>query len=143
MQAQFPSLSDEIREAGMCLALGRSTAGAFHLLRCLEAVLRAVSRCLRIPDPVKAGDRNWGKALTGIEAEIDRRWPKSSRTSGDGVQMEKLHTSLAAMKNPYRNATMHLEIKYTESEARHLMEITRGIMESVAARMDENGQPLA
>jgi hypothetical protein len=47
------------------------------------------------------------------------------------------------MANPYRNATMHLDDKYTEDEARSLLELVRGYLRSVAARMDEDGLPLA
>ena len=36
---------------------------------------------------------------------------------------------------------MHLEEKYTEEEARSLLEIVRGYLQSVAARMDEDGNP--
>jgi hypothetical protein len=38
----FPSVAYEIEEAGKCLALDRSTASAFHSIRCLEAGIRAV-----------------------------------------------------------------------------------------------------
>lgn len=76
--AKFPSLAYEIREAGRCLALGRSTAAAFHAIRCLEAAVLAMSRCLCIPDPIKASQRNWGAMLRLVKADIDRRWPTST-----------------------------------------------------------------
>ena len=47
------------------------------------------------------------------------------------------------MANPYRNATMHLDDMYTKDEARSLLELVRGYLQSVKARMDENGLPLA
>jgi hypothetical protein len=50
---KFPSLIYEINEGTKCLALGRSTASAFHSIRCLEGGIRAISRCLKIPDPTK------------------------------------------------------------------------------------------
>lgn len=140
---KFESLAYEIDEVGKCMALGRSTAAAFHMLRCLEAAMRAIARSLGIPDPIKGTDRNWGNALKEIKNEIDRRWPQSTRLSGDGPLFEKFHGTLDAMKNPYRNSTMHLEEKYTEAEARSLLEIVRGILTGVAARMDEEGQPKA
>ena len=140
---KFHSLAYEIDEIGKCLALSRSTAAAFHMLRCLEAAMRAVARCLGIPDPIKGTDRNWGNALKAMVAEIDSRWPKGTRISGDGVLFERYHATLQAIANPYRNATMHLEDKYTEEEARSLLEIVRGFLQSVAKRMDEDGNPKA
>ncbi|WP_159592600.1 hypothetical protein [Chelativorans xinjiangense] len=140
---KFPSISDEITEAGKCLALDRPTAGAFHLIRCFEAAIRAMSRCLGIPDPIKGTDRNWGNVLRTISAEIEQRWPKATRLRGDALLFESFHAVLTAMQNPYRNSTMHLEIKYTDAEARHLFEIVKGFMQKVASRMDESGLPLA
>ncbi|RWO90952.1 hypothetical protein [Mesorhizobium sp.] len=139
----FQSLTYEIEEIGKCLALGRSTAAAFHMLRCLEAAMRAIARCLGIPDPIKGTDRNWGNALKEISTETENRWPKATRIGGDGALFERFHATLKAMANPYRNATMHLEDKYTEEEARSLLEIVRGYLRSVAARMDQDGNPKA
>lgn len=38
---------------------------------------------------------------------------------------------------------MHLDMRYTESEARHLLEIVRGLLVRIAGRMDEQGEPKA
>jgi hypothetical protein len=65
----FPSLSYEIEEAAKCLALERGTASAVHSIRGLEASIRAISRCLGIPDPIKASDRSWGKMLGKVRDE--------------------------------------------------------------------------
>lgn len=63
---KFPALAYDIEEAGKCLALGRSTSSAFHSIRCLEGAIRAMSRCLGIPDPTKGSDRTWFKMLEAI-----------------------------------------------------------------------------
>lgn len=140
--AKFPSLGYEIEEAGRCLALSRSTAAAFHAIRCLEAAVLALSRCLRIPDPIKAADRNWGAMLRLIKAEVDRRWPTSTdRLNGDGQIFDELYGSLAGMQNPYRNATMHLDRVYTDEDADDLFGVVRGITRRVASRCDEEGEP--
>jgi hypothetical protein len=140
----FPCVSYDIEEASKCLALERSTASAFHSIRALEAAIRAISRCLRIPDPTRAADRNWGAMLKKINAEIDRRWSGSSnRMSGDGEFFDNAFAALAAMQNPYRNSTMHLDQKYTSEEASHIFEVVGGFMKKLASRMDEDGLPLA
>lgn len=140
--SKFPSLLYEIGEASKCLALGRSTASAFHLIRSLEAVIRAISRCLHISDPIKGADRNWGKMLDLVKKEIDRRWPASSdRMAGDGRFFEESYGILASIKNPYRNATMHFDTKYTTEEAKLLADIVSGFTKKVASRCDESGEP--
>ena len=141
--AKFPSISYDVDEAGKCLALNRSTASAFHTIRCLEAGIRALTRCLGMPDQTKGSDRNWSNILRKITEELDKRWPKATRISGDGQKFEEIVAVLAALQNPYRNATMHLDRKYTEDEAKHLLVVIGGLMRAIASRMDENGDPLA
>jgi hypothetical protein len=141
---KFPSAAYEVEEAMKCLALGRSTASAFHSIRCLELGIKAISRCLGIPDPTKAADRSWFKLLKAIKDETDKRWPTSTnKLSGDGRFFEEAYAALAAMQNPYRNATMHLDQKYTEAEAQHTFDIVKGFMVKLASRCDENGEPNA
>lgn len=141
---QFSSAVYEIDEAAKCLALARSTASAFHSIRCLEAGIAALSRCLSIPDPTKAHERNWGKILKAVKDAMDARWPTSSdRMRGDGQFFDEAYAALAAMQNPWRNATMHLDQKYTPDEARHIFDVVKGFMVRVANRMDENGDPKA
>ena len=144
VDAKFPSVIDEIAEAGKCLALDRSTAGAFHAIRTLEVGIRALARCLNIPDPTRASDRNWGATLRAIKDDSDTRWPGSStRMSGDGQFFDQAYAALAAMQNPWRNATMHLDQKYTLEEARSVFDVVKGFMMKLASRMDENGDPKA
>lgn len=142
---KLPSAEYDIQEAAKCFALSRSTASAFHSIRCLEAGIRAVARSLNIPDPIKGSDRSWGKTLGVIKTEIDKRWPASSagRMSGDGQFFDEFYGSLSGMQNPYRNATMHLDHKYTEDEAEQILIVVKGIMRKVASRMDEQGEPKA
>src|SRR5882724_6262350 len=139
---KFPSIAYEIDESAKCLALRRATASAFHSIRSLEAAIRAMSRCLGIPDPTRAAGRSWGNLLKVIKAEIDVRWlTTTDRLLGDGRMFEETYAALAAMQNPYRNATMHLDHKYTEDEAQNLFEIVKGFMNRIADRMNENGDP--
>jgi hypothetical protein len=135
----------EADEAAKCLALGRPTAAVFHLMRVMEVGIKAMSRCLAIPDPIKPVDRNWGRILEKIQKEgIQKHWPNvSDRTHGDGALFEELYVSLEAVRNPWRNATMHVENKYTDDEAEHILVAVRGFMKKLASRCDENGQPLA
>jgi len=124
--------------------LERSTASAFHSIRALEAAIRAIARCLGIHDPTRAQDRSWGNVLKSVKTEYERRWPTTGgRMTGDGRFFEEAHGLLAAIQNPYRNATMHLDQKYTVEESRHMFEVVGGFMRKLASRMDENGHPLA
>lgn len=141
---RFPSVAYEVEEAGKCLALDRSTACAFHSICCLEAGIRAMARCLAIPDPTRAVDRSWPQLLRAIREEIDKRWPsKLPRSGGDAELFDNAYAALAAVQNPWRNATMHLDQIYTAKDAAHVLEIVGGFMRKLASRMDEDGLPLA
>jgi hypothetical protein len=109
----------------------------------MEIGLRATARCLGIPDPIKARERNWAVILEKIRTQIDAKWPASTRLRGDGVLFENIYTSLDAVKNSWRNSTMHVERTYTEEEAMHVFHAVKGFMSKVAERMDENGSPKA
>jgi hypothetical protein len=142
--AKFPIAAFDIDEACKSFALDRSTAAVFHLMRVLEIGIRALARALQIPDPLKPAERNWGVILKEIWTGIEKKWPTSaSRMHGDGALFEGLHASLDAVKNPWRNATMHVETKYTDDEAEHILIAVRGFMKKLASRMDEEGKPLA
>jgi hypothetical protein len=139
---QFPSLIPEIEDIGSAFAFERWTASAFHSIRCLEAGIRAITRCLGIPDPTKGAERNWSNITRSIKASIDTKWPSATdKMTTDCKAFETIYGALAAMQNPYRNETMHLEARYNEGEARHILEMVRGLMQNIAARCDENGLP--
>jgi hypothetical protein len=63
--------------------------------------------------------------------------------SGDGALFEELYASLDAVRNPWRNAPMHVERKYTDDEAEHIFVAVKGFMMKLASRCDEDGKPFA
>jgi hypothetical protein len=78
------------------------------------------------------------EAASGIEI----KYPTAAdRSSGDGALF--LHASLDAVRNPFRNTTMHVEKKYTDDEAEHILALVKGFMKKLASRCDENGHPFA
>jgi hypothetical protein len=145
IEAKFLSVAFELDEAAKCLALGRPTASVFHLMRIVELGVRTTARCLQIPDPTKPYERNWGNILRTIRDEgIAVKWPTpGARMSGDCALFEELYASLDAVRNPWRNATMHVERKYTDDEAEHIFVAVKGFMVKLASRCDEDGKPFA
>lgn len=135
LRTKFPSGSFEIDEASKCLSLGRSTACVFHLMRMLEICLRAVAKCLALP----ALGPNWGDVLRAMRDDRARRgnaWPEREL-------FNDIYARLDAIRDAWRNTTMHVENVYTEQQAMELFEHTRSFVGKLATRMDENGLPLA
>jgi hypothetical protein len=146
VHTKFPSMTFEIDEAGKCLAFHRPTSTVFHFMRAMEIGIRSVSRCLGIPDSVSGSGRNWGTILRLMKAEIDRRntavpaqWP----VAGDRDLFEDAYISLDAVRNTWRNATMHVENTYTDDEAEHILVACRAFLTKIAGRHDEQGLPAA
>jgi hypothetical protein len=82
--------------------------------------------------------------LDAVKGESGRRWPTSAdRLAGDGQTFDEVYAALAALQNPYRNATMHLDHKYTDDESKHIFDLVGGLMRRVASRCDEMGDPKA
>jgi hypothetical protein len=134
----------EVDEAGKCLALNRPTAAVFHLIRTMEVGILATSRCLQIADPIKPAERNWGRILEKIKRmELKKKAEHGGSNSRRRSIFEALYASLDAVKNPWRNATMHVENKYTDDESEHIFAAVRGFMKKLASRCDENGEPYA
>jgi hypothetical protein len=143
--SSFPSAVFEFDEAGKCLALGRSTASVFHLMRVMEIGIRAVARCLNIGDPVKGYEKNWGYVLREIKKEMDTRnglqplpWKNDDKAFFDDV-----YASLDAVRVAWRNTTMHVQNKYVDDEAEHIFIAVKGFVRKLASRCDETGTPRA
>jgi hypothetical protein len=97
---------NDFDQAGKCIAFDLPTAGAFHLLRGTEAVLREYYD-LGVPGPKKAPPkmRNWGvyiKLLSEHKAE------------------PKVTSLLTHIKDAYRNPVLHPEENYTDERAQVL-----------------------
>jgi hypothetical protein len=140
-EKQFPSAIFDLEEATKCLALGRATAAVFHLMRVMEIGVRALAQSLQIPDPVSPAQRNWGNILNNIKNAIDTKWKSTARSNGDGKLFEEFHSSLDAVRNPWRNATMHVENVYNYDDAEHIFFAVKGFMKKLASRFNENGDP--
>lgn len=143
---KFANASFDIEEAGKSLALGLTTAAVFHSMRILEIGIKATMNSLSLPAPTRDADRNWGNMLRKIKEEIDGRnksKPPKWKNASDKDFFEEIHASLDAVRNVWRNATMHVEKKYTPSEADHIFSAVRGFMMKLSFRCDEQGLPLA
>lgn len=138
---RYPSMIFDLEEAAKCLALGRSTASAFHAMRALEVSIRAIATFLGIDDPTRPAERNWGTVLKAIKDAMDAKYPAKKRMPGsEGCKVEALYTTLDAIKNPWRNGTMHAENVYQPHEANHIMQAVNQHMLKQVEVCNEDGE---
>jgi hypothetical protein len=106
-------------------------------MRMLEIAIRAIAKRLSIDDPIKPAHKNWSVVLKVIKEKLD--------TLDRGNEKEFLlgiYALLEAVRNPWRNATMHVEQVYTEAEARHILQSTAILLQKMAIVFDENGSSI-
>jgi hypothetical protein len=120
----FPAASEDISESAKCLALGRTTATVFHLMRAMECSVQVLSQKLGIRNT----EREWGKLLSDI-GNIIKEMPLGSVRD----KWSEVHTHLYHVKQAWRNNTMHPKQTYTDVEAEAIFSAVRVFMNGLAA----------
>lgn len=136
---KFTDAQYDLDEATKCLAFGRYTATVFHLMRMVEILLFALHACLNISTILSGNDRNWGNVLNRIRDAIASKGSKWNERNA----FQEMFALLGAVKDAWRNSTMHVEKKYTDEECVSIFNAVRDLAQKVARRMDETGKPLA
>jgi hypothetical protein len=113
VEAKFPTMSEDIAEAGKCLALNRSTAAVFHLMRVVEIAVQLFGDKLGI---TLAADKNWQNILDEINKAIKKLDQKAPQTRAYAEASAHLYN----VKLCWRNAVMHPKQTYTADEAEAL-----------------------
>jgi hypothetical protein len=109
-------------------------------MRTIEIGVRALAKRLGIPDPTSSTERSWGVVLGLIKDALDAKFAKKKRLPGtEGAKLEAIYVTLDAIKNPWRNATMHVETVYTEADASFILQCTAAFMRKLMDVCDENG----
>jgi len=138
--SRFPSAREDIEEAAKCVALGRSTAAVFHLVRVLERALHALGRSLNYPELTTTIEgRNWEDILGTCRTELKKQnrdrvaaWSAEPVFYADAVQR------LIAIKEAWRNEVMHVRPQgYNEQQAREIWALTDGFMRHLATKLAE------
>lgn len=119
----FPSANDDIYEAGMCLALERSTACVMHLMRVLEAGLAALGGRVGVTNK-----NDWGAYLRGIGSELDARAKASGARSADEQFYAEAGANFDRLRRAFRNPTMHPEKSYSQERAEEILLAVKSFM---------------
>lgn len=124
VESAFPKASEDIAEAGKCLAVGRSTATVFHLMRAMESSVVALGSKLNATVIDKDNlELEWGKILRNINGAIEALPRGSEKESWSNASSLLLHAKIA-----WRNPTMHPKQTYTIEQARQIINCCRAFM---------------
>jgi hypothetical protein len=138
----FPSARFDIASAGICAAVGLSTAAVFHLMRALEVGLAAIGNVF----DVSLEHRSWGPAIDELDRKIREMDRGEWRTRGDWKDQQLFYSQaishLDVVRAAWRNHTMHGRSQYTEEMAAQILANVRAFMQSLAERLSEVGANL-
>ncbi|HEV3081213.1 MAG TPA: hypothetical protein VGY66_15645 [Gemmataceae bacterium] len=128
VEARFPRLSEDIEEAGKCFAAARYTASVFHLMRVMESAVKTIARKFKVT--VNLRD-TWGDILRNIHAPIQAMPQATAKQKSKRDSWLSLEAHLYAVKEAWRNSTMHPKATYTEEEAKAIFGNVKTFMEQL------------
>jgi len=135
---RYPSAIRDIEEASKCLAVNRNTACVFHLMRLLERGLRTLGGALNDPGLDPKRNPSWDAILRKCDDEL--RKPVKDRCAEwrtDDAFFSTATANLRAVKDAWRNPTMHVEKHYDSEEAREIYSAARAFMRHLAGKLSE------
>jgi hypothetical protein len=114
--AQLDELAQfDFEEACRCLAFQRASAAAFHMMRCIEGMLRMLYCSVVMRKRLAKKDQTWGAMLKQLRG---RSTPPPA----------SLLDELDNIRNNYRNPTQHPDAKYDIHRAQDLLGICIGVV---------------
>ncbi|MGB2693799.1 MAG: hypothetical protein WBD55_01280 [Dehalococcoidia bacterium] len=135
---RFPSATIDIEEAGRCLAFSRGTACVFHLMRVMETGLRVLAKSLNDPSLDPARNPSWESMLKKCRKELEQPIAeRSEEWAKDDQFFSEATAQLMAVKNAWRNPTLHVQIVYDDEKAIDVWNSVRAFMRHLAMRLNE------
>jgi hypothetical protein len=135
---RFGSTVFDVEESGKSFACERYTAAVFHVMRVLEAGLKALGSSLRDPMFLQSTNRSWDTILKKCWKELDPQNPSRAPTwQADPDFFNGVTGYLQNVKDAWRNPTMHVGQKYTEEETERIVVSARIFMAHLATKLHE------
>jgi hypothetical protein len=126
----------DIKESGKCLAFDRGTASVFHLMRVMECGLRSLGASLNNPDLDPKRNPSWETILKKCDNELQKPLKdRSSEWRQDEVFFSTAVANLRAVKNAWRNTSLHIERDYTPEEAEDVWNAVKAFIRHLATRL--------
>ncbi len=129
----FPSTIPEIDEAGKCLALGRTTAAIFHLMRIVEVALRSLRGPLGITEP----NPSWNTVIRKLDKEL-KLDPRQRTLKADVPFLEGVSAQMHAVNRAWRTRAMHVDMSFSLENARDIFSATKSLMQHLATQLSES-----
>jgi len=114
----------DLEEAGKCIAFECSTAGAFLILRGMEALQRKL--LISLNPQANTQDKDWGTITNELRAL-------------NIPDISSMVNILDRIRTDYRNPTAHPEKRYNIEEVQDLFNLSEGVINQIVNYMRDNG----
>ena len=132
VDTKFPEAISDIEESGDCIAVGRSTAGVFHLMRVMERALQKLGAQLGVEN---TSEKNWQNILDEVNKRV-RALPEATIVEKSlKVEYATVGANLFNVKLAWRNPVMHPKDSYGPEEAVEIYETVKAFMRHLATIM--------
>ncbi len=129
---KFSKVTSDIQEAAKCLALGRTTASVFHLMRVMEHATQYLGKRLNIN---LVSEKNWHNILDEVDKAIKNLPAKNSRQKAIRNKYAETSAHLRMVKDAWRNDVMHPKETYTEEEAERVFRNVKDFIVHLATKL--------
>jgi hypothetical protein len=128
----FPSATDDIAEAGTCIALERSTACVMHCMRVTESALKALAKTIGV-----LPQSDWGGYIREIYKELEKQVKNAGSKSPEHQFYAEAAAQIDNVKRAWRNPSMHVDKSYSQPRAEEILLATKSLMSHLAMRISE------
>ena len=136
----FPSATEDINEAGYCLAVEANTAAVYHLICAAEHGLRALAKDRRVVFPRGPIElQQWGDIIAKLEKEIAQipNWPKSLARESALEFYGRTVKECRFFNEAYRRHIAHARRHYDRNEGLTAMNHARDFMCLLATKISD------
>jgi hypothetical protein len=129
VETRFPRIIEDIEESGKCLALGRSTATVFHLMRIMEVGVQEFGSLLGVPIPT---EKTWQDIMNRVNKAIGLLPENTPQEKKIKSNYGAAASHLSNVKIAWRNEVMHPKATYTEEEAEDIFSHVKAFIRYLA-----------
>lgn len=134
---RFPETGFDLGEASKCFAMGRWTAGVFHLMRVVEAVVAAwhselVGGRIGTTRSGRLREKLWSELQSDLQRAVEAL-PETTEAERDAMAAQRAAlVQLDNLRRAWRNPTMHPGSVYSADEASNVFRATKALCAAIA-----------
>ena len=135
---KFPSIVSDVEAAGKCYATGNSTASVFHLMRVMECGLRALGKSLKDERLDPKRNPSWETILSKCDDEMKKPIKdRAEQWRTDNNFYSEATANIRAVKDAWRNPTMHVEQSYDQDQALAVFNAVKAFMRHISGKLSD------